>query len=93
MSPAPSSSEEHTRRDAIDVARRTSPEERARQTLELMQTGYRLKRAALGQIAAELGRLGTPFCVVGGFSLRGEVRFTRDVAEDSSGHVSARALS
>jgi predicted nucleotidyltransferase len=37
--------------------------------------------AALGQIAAELGRLGTPFCVVGGFgvSLRGEVRFTRDV--------------
>ncbi len=37
--------------------------------------------AALGQIAGELGRLGTPFCVVGGFgvSLRGEVRFTRDV--------------
>jgi Rv0078B-related antitoxin len=35
------------RRDAIDVARRTSPEERARQTLDLMQTGYRLKRAAL----------------------------------------------
>jgi uncharacterized protein YaeQ len=35
------------RRATLDEARRTTPEQRARQTLELMQTGYRLKRAAL----------------------------------------------
>jgi predicted nucleotidyltransferase len=36
---------------------------------------------ALKHIVAELGRLGRSFCVVGGFgvSIRGEVRFTRDV--------------
>jgi hypothetical protein len=58
------------RRDAIDVARRTSPEERARQTLDLMQTGStpgsgrgsKVKTepdalAALGQIAGELTKL------------------------------------
>jgi hypothetical protein len=35
------------RRDDIESARRTSPEERARQTLEMMRTGFRLKRSAL----------------------------------------------
>lgn len=34
-------------RDTIERTRRTPPGERARQTLELMRTGYRLKRAAL----------------------------------------------
>lgn len=34
-------------RDAIERTRQTPPEERARQTLELMRTGYRLKRAGL----------------------------------------------
>ncbi len=36
---------------------------------------------ALGHISGELHRLGKPFCIVGGFgvSIRGEVRFTRDV--------------
>lgn len=36
---------------------------------------------ALGNITGELHRLGKPFCIVGGFgvSIRGEVRFTRDV--------------
>ena len=33
--------------DDVATARRTTPEERARQTLDLMRTGYRLKRAAL----------------------------------------------
>jgi predicted nucleotidyltransferase len=43
--------------------------------------------AALKQIAADLTRLGKRFAVVGGFgvSLRGEVRFTRDV--DLAVHV------
>jgi len=35
------------RRDDLEVARRTSPGERARQALELMEVGFRLKRAAL----------------------------------------------
>ena len=35
------------RRDDLERARSTTPEERARQTLDLMQAGYRLKRAAL----------------------------------------------
>lgn len=35
------------RRDAIDLARGATPEERARQTLDMMRTGFRLKRAAL----------------------------------------------
>ncbi len=35
------------RQDAIEMARRTTPEERARQTLEMMRAGFRLKRAAL----------------------------------------------
>jgi hypothetical protein len=35
------------RRDDIEIARRTPPEERARQTLEMMRAGYRLKRSAL----------------------------------------------
>ena len=37
--------------------------------------------AALGGVVAELGRLGRRFALVGGFgvSIRGEVRFTRDV--------------
>jgi len=35
------------RRDDIERARATSPEEKARQTLEAMRTGFRLKRAAL----------------------------------------------
>jgi hypothetical protein len=35
------------RRDAIDLARRTAAGERARQALEMMRTGFRLKRAAL----------------------------------------------
>jgi hypothetical protein len=34
-------------RDDLEVARRTSPEERASQLLAVMRTGYRLKRAAL----------------------------------------------
>jgi hypothetical protein len=34
-------------RDDIDLARRTPPAERARQLLELMRVGFRLKRAAL----------------------------------------------
>jgi hypothetical protein len=33
--------------DDVATARRTAPTERARQTLELMRMGYRLKRAAL----------------------------------------------
>ena len=33
--------------DDVALARRTTPTERARQTLDLMRTGYRLKRAAL----------------------------------------------
>jgi hypothetical protein len=35
------------RQDALDRARRTPIEERARQTLELMATGIRLQRIAL----------------------------------------------
>jgi hypothetical protein len=35
------------RRDDIERARATPPEERARQTLEAMRTGIRLKRASL----------------------------------------------
>ena len=35
------------RRDDIERAQATSPEERARQALEAMRTGLRLKRAAL----------------------------------------------
>jgi hypothetical protein len=35
------------RRDDIELARRTSPEERGRQALEMMRAGFRLKRAAL----------------------------------------------
>jgi hypothetical protein len=35
------------RREDIERARATTPEERARQTLEAMRTGIRLKRAAL----------------------------------------------
>jgi hypothetical protein len=35
------------RRDDIERARATPPEERARQALEAMRTGIRLKRAAL----------------------------------------------
>jgi hypothetical protein len=35
------------RRDDIELARRTPPGERARQALEMMRTGFRLKRAAL----------------------------------------------
>jgi hypothetical protein len=35
------------RRDEIELARRTPPAERARQALEMMRTGFRLKRAAL----------------------------------------------
>lgn len=35
------------RKDTIETARRTSPSERARQTLETMRTGFRLKRSAL----------------------------------------------
>ena len=35
------------RSDDIERARATSPEERARQALEMMRTGIRLKRAAL----------------------------------------------
>jgi hypothetical protein len=34
-------------RDDIEQARRTPPSERARQALELMRAGFRLKRAAL----------------------------------------------
>jgi hypothetical protein len=34
-------------RDDIERARRTSPAERARQTLEMMRTGFRLKHASL----------------------------------------------
>jgi hypothetical protein len=35
------------RRDDIELARRTPPGERARQALEMMRAGFRLKRAAL----------------------------------------------
>ena len=35
------------REDDVARARATSPEERARQTLEVMRTGIRLKRASL----------------------------------------------
>jgi hypothetical protein len=35
------------RRDDLERARATSPEERARQALEAMRTGIRLKRAGL----------------------------------------------
>jgi len=35
------------RRDDIERARATPPSERARQALEMMRTGIRLKRAAL----------------------------------------------
>jgi hypothetical protein len=35
------------RRDTLEATRHTAPSERARQTLELMRTGFRLKRAAL----------------------------------------------
>jgi hypothetical protein len=35
------------RRDDIELARRTPAGERARQALEMMRTGFRLKRAAL----------------------------------------------
>ncbi|MGH7437696.1 MAG: hypothetical protein ACRENE_18620 [Polyangiaceae bacterium] len=35
------------RRDDLESSRRTSPGVRARQALDLMQTGFRLKRAAL----------------------------------------------
>jgi hypothetical protein len=35
------------RRDDIERARRTPPAERARQALEAMRTGFRLKRLAL----------------------------------------------
>lgn len=35
------------RRDDVERARATPPEERARQALEAMRTGIRLKRAAL----------------------------------------------
>jgi hypothetical protein len=34
-------------RDDLDLARRTPPEERARQAVEVMRTGFRLKLAAL----------------------------------------------
>ena len=34
-------------RDDIDQARRTAPSERARQALEMMRVGFRLKRSAL----------------------------------------------
>jgi hypothetical protein len=34
-------------RDDLEVARRTSPEDRARNLLALIRTGFRLKRAAL----------------------------------------------
>jgi len=34
-------------RDDLEAARRTSPEERARQLLALIRTGFLLKRAAL----------------------------------------------
>jgi hypothetical protein len=34
-------------RDDLEVARRTSPEERASQLLAVIRTGFRLKRAAL----------------------------------------------
>jgi hypothetical protein len=34
-------------RDALDVARSTSPEERASQLLAVVRTGFRLKRSAL----------------------------------------------
>jgi hypothetical protein len=36
-------------RDDIESARKTTPEERARQTLDMMRTGYRLKLAGLRQ--------------------------------------------
>jgi predicted nucleotidyltransferase len=56
--------------------------------------------AALSQIVAELRRLGKAFCVVGGFgvSLRGQVRFTRDVdvavriADDAEAEALVREL-
>jgi hypothetical protein len=35
------------RRDDIERARATTAEEKARQTLEMMRTGFRLKRAGL----------------------------------------------
>ena len=34
-------------RDDLEVARKTTPEERARQALDLMQAGFRLKMASL----------------------------------------------
>ena len=34
-------------RDDLEVARRTSPEERARDLLAVIRTGFRLKQAAL----------------------------------------------
>jgi hypothetical protein len=34
-------------RDDLEVARRTSPEERARQLLALIRVGFRVKRSAL----------------------------------------------
>lgn len=34
-------------RDDLEAARRASPEERARQLLPLIRTGFRLKRSAL----------------------------------------------
>jgi hypothetical protein len=35
------------RRDSVELARRTPPGERARQALDLMQAGFRLKLAGL----------------------------------------------
>jgi hypothetical protein len=34
-------------RDDVEVARRSSPEERARQVFALIRTGFRVKRSAL----------------------------------------------